>query len=381
MLFMQLAGLENQQIDSPLMRGLFALRCVVSVGYIYLCRTKAISFRNLNKEQPAITATGQQPTPPAPPQPAAPLDYQQLAQELAPLLQAVRMTIIEEVKASITGPENENARSIPASRSNQQRVMLLVDAEKKQEQANRAEKLALPVTERLEAAYQELTEANPEQRVSGRALAKRAHVDRQTCAAWLKTAHPENMPESKIAANLPQVTATAMSSQPEPEVTAIALEPAATTTELQLAATASEERPQPEATTTEPAGAATATTGQPQPEATATVPAQQPEEEKTTEPEPESITSQGQPEVTATETQPGTDTGSDSQPEPAVTATEEQPPTATGNQSELTITATEPEPQAKETTTRSRPRPKATATQRRTAQPRQKATATRSKSK
>lgn len=46
MLFMQLASLEYQS-NSPFMLGLFGLRCVVSVGYIYLCRTKHIRFADL----------------------------------------------------------------------------------------------------------------------------------------------------------------------------------------------------------------------------------------------------------------------------------------------------------------------------------------------
>jgi hypothetical protein len=50
MLFMQLAGWENSQGDTPFMLGLFALRCVVSVGYIYLCRTKHIRFTDLASE-------------------------------------------------------------------------------------------------------------------------------------------------------------------------------------------------------------------------------------------------------------------------------------------------------------------------------------------
>lgn len=46
MLFMQLSGFE-QAGNSPFMLGLFALRCVVSVGYIYLCRAKHIRFSGL----------------------------------------------------------------------------------------------------------------------------------------------------------------------------------------------------------------------------------------------------------------------------------------------------------------------------------------------
>jgi hypothetical protein len=294
MLYMQLAGLENQQADSPLMRGLFALRCIVSVGYIYLCRTKSISFRNLENQQ--VTTPAPEPTVPTPAQEQQPtaqsIDYQRLAQELAPLLQAVRTTIIEEVKASIAGPESEDVPRLPARRSNQQQMTLLIDAEKKQEQANRAGRLALPVNERLEAAYQELIESNPEQRISGRALAKKAHVDRQTCAAWLKTTHPENAPVSKSAASLPQVTAIV--NQPESESTATELRPASTASEQQPQSEMDVTTNQPEATVTglqlaatatELSETADATTGQQQAETTAIAPEARAEEEATTEPE------------------------------------------------------------------------------------------------
>ncbi|SRR6266702_158205 len=56
MLFMQLAGWEAQG-DSPFMLTLFALRCIVSIGYIYLCRTKNIRFTGVKLE------TVQPPTP------------------------------------------------------------------------------------------------------------------------------------------------------------------------------------------------------------------------------------------------------------------------------------------------------------------------------
>ena len=49
MLFMQLSGFE-QQGNTPFLLALFALRCIVSVGYIYLCRTKHIRFSGLAKE-------------------------------------------------------------------------------------------------------------------------------------------------------------------------------------------------------------------------------------------------------------------------------------------------------------------------------------------
>lgn len=377
MLFMQLAGLENQQIDSPLMRGLFALRCVVSVGYIYLCRTKAISFRNLNKEQPAATAPSQPPTTPAPIQPPAPLDYQQLAHELAPLLQAVRTTIIEEVKASITGPEREDVRSLPERKEGQPQTMLLLDAGKKQGRVKRTEEPVLSVIEKLEAVYQELAQANPGQRISGRALAKVAHVDRQTCSAWLKAAHPENMAGVNSAASQSQMAATA--SHSGPEVTAIAPEPAATTTELQLAAKSSESQPlleatasisQPETTATAASPqAATTIANQPQEEVTAITPAPQPEEETTIEPGRADTTSQLQPQATDIET------AITRQPEPDITATKPQSETTTASHQEPEVTATDQELESEKTTTVPRPRQKSAATAtRKAARPRQKAT-------
>jgi hypothetical protein len=51
MLFMQLAGWEQQQNDTPFMLVLFGLRCVVSVGYIYLCRAKHIRFTDLKRTE------------------------------------------------------------------------------------------------------------------------------------------------------------------------------------------------------------------------------------------------------------------------------------------------------------------------------------------
>jgi uncharacterized membrane protein len=49
MLFMQLAGWTEQK-DSVFMLMLFALRCIVSIGYIYLCRTKHIRFTPISSQ-------------------------------------------------------------------------------------------------------------------------------------------------------------------------------------------------------------------------------------------------------------------------------------------------------------------------------------------
>jgi uncharacterized membrane protein len=384
MLFMQLAGLENQQADSLLMRSLFALRCVVSVGYIYLCRTKSMSFRNLEKEQPAAPA----PPAPAPAQPAtpplpAPIDYQRLAQELAPMLQAVRTTIIEEVKASMTGPE-----ASPAQRSQPGQTTRVIDAEKKQDRPRRAEISALPASERLEAAFQELTQANPGQRVSGRALAKIVHVDRQTCAAWLKAAHPEQMPGSHLAATTSQreVEVTVITDQPSVTATAShsEMETAATTDQTPLAATANHTEAAVTATGSRPELAAT----EPQPPVTATEPEERPE--------PELTVTTGQPEVTATNVQPGSTatatpseavaivaetTTAASQLQAESEAIESQPEvTATDTALQPALTAAEPPPEmsaanalpsvaATETTIASRPEMEAQPTETATLEP------------
>ncbi len=63
MLFMQLAGWEAQG-DSQFMLVLFALRCIVSIGYIYLCRTKSIRFTSLqfeNVQEDSPTPQSQEP--------------------------------------------------------------------------------------------------------------------------------------------------------------------------------------------------------------------------------------------------------------------------------------------------------------------------------
>lgn len=60
MLFMQLAGWTEQD-DSSFMFILFALRCIVSVGYIYLCRTKHIRFSSIADKKDEQTSLPAEP--------------------------------------------------------------------------------------------------------------------------------------------------------------------------------------------------------------------------------------------------------------------------------------------------------------------------------
>lgn len=87
MLFMQLAGWEAQG-DSPFMLMLFALRCIVSIGYIYLCRTKSIRFTSIHSENV------QSPTP--------------ISVEPTFTLEDVRMVVIEVMRET----KDSNAHSI-----------------------------------------------------------------------------------------------------------------------------------------------------------------------------------------------------------------------------------------------------------------------------
>jgi len=88
MLFMQLAG-WTEQGNSPFMLTMFAFRSLVSVGYIYLCRTKSIQFNAIQ----AVSVQQQSPTPPVPAQPSLTLDDVRLL--MAEMLAQVKATEVQ----------------------------------------------------------------------------------------------------------------------------------------------------------------------------------------------------------------------------------------------------------------------------------------------
>jgi len=116
---MQLAGWE-QQGNSPFMLTLFALRAIVSVGYIYLCRTKNTRFKGVQTECVQVQSAL-----PLPVQPSFTLDdiravvleiiaqanasEQQGVQNVQPLqlLQRTRRTK-KQVEVSVTEEESES---------------------------------------------------------------------------------------------------------------------------------------------------------------------------------------------------------------------------------------------------------------------------------
>ncbi len=112
-----------------------------------------------------------------------PLDYQQLARELAPFLQSARMTIIEEGKTSIEFPT-------PALEtcSNQEPILL---SSQRQSHARGSRQANTSQEEKLAHAYQALLKESPGKRISARALSERAKVRRITCSAWLNLHHQQ----------------------------------------------------------------------------------------------------------------------------------------------------------------------------------------------
>lgn len=56
MLFLNLTGWEQSTTGTPMLL-LFALRCIVSVGYVYLCRTKHVPFSAKPEVAPVSSGT------------------------------------------------------------------------------------------------------------------------------------------------------------------------------------------------------------------------------------------------------------------------------------------------------------------------------------
>jgi hypothetical protein len=110
----------------------------------------------------------------------APLDYQEIARSIAPLLKPqfteVRRFIIEEVKAAM--PQLVAPAPVP---------MLEAGATPGQDDETLEQRDA-----RLESTYQEMRATNNGKRVSGRQLADRTKVNRTYCTKWLINSHPEN---------------------------------------------------------------------------------------------------------------------------------------------------------------------------------------------
>ncbi len=205
------SGLPLKDVSSTIpLWILSALRAVAVIGFLLTSRLKNFSFNGLHQE------LVQKPQPEPAQVAVQSIDYQTLAKELAPLLQAVRMTIIEEVKASIgesasmpvigtrtsAAQDQElapgkslplNKRHLPGSAPEMSTTDTMSESVPVIEV-----KPSATQEEKLESAYQELLHENNGKRISGRALSERAKIRRTTCTYWLNVTHPENDAASAI---------------------------------------------------------------------------------------------------------------------------------------------------------------------------------------
>ena len=139
------------------------------------------------------------------------VDYKEIAQHIAPMLEATfRATIVREIKATVaplTGPattpqlearvtrQGPVIEGQPKARATTWTTGPLLKASTEgQEEVTEARS----TKERLEGAYQQLlTEGMHTSRISGRALAPLARVNKGTAAKWLRATHPEALSESQ----------------------------------------------------------------------------------------------------------------------------------------------------------------------------------------
>ncbi len=197
MLFMHMADWQRPRND-PFMLALFALRCVVSVGYIYLCRTKHIRFHDLKpiqeaevqKELQVAKDTSEQAGAPAP---AIEIDYDRLAEALLPRL---RPMLMAQVTTTITEDEYQVPALVAATARNQNHIeataQQISKTRARAKPAKTKEELEQERHQILEQGYQALLVSTGGKRVSGKMLAEHTHIGRAACIAWLKTYHPEN---------------------------------------------------------------------------------------------------------------------------------------------------------------------------------------------
>ncbi len=217
MLFMHMAVWKLPPHD-PFMIGLFILRCVVSVGYIYLCRTKHIRFRDLRSLDEASAPANQAAAVEAAPAttPAVEIDYERLADallpRLQPLLMAQRTTLVQEVAALAS------AATVPSAEGGTPQIKATppVSTDQQEGAGQNREETEQERHARLELAYQELLANSGGKRVSGRALGERTRISRTACIAWLRKHHPENAEQGVRHGKTQQIAGEARQHAEEP---------------------------------------------------------------------------------------------------------------------------------------------------------------------
>ncbi len=160
---------------------LTTLRAIAVVGFVLMSRLKDISFKELYRSTSSVSSSSFQEAQQRTEVEITTEMMQKLVAEM--FVQQGRRAIAEEQKPVITQVEGDMT---------EQQVEMTTPQSGKESQANQGELSDDPPEERdalLVRVYQELIAE--EKRISGRALAARAHIRRTTCNQWLATYHPE----------------------------------------------------------------------------------------------------------------------------------------------------------------------------------------------
>ena len=165
-------------------KSLATLRSIAVVGFILMSRLKGVSFKGWHDASSSTSSSSSQisSTPEETKRTIA--QVQRIVAEM--LAQQGRTVVTEEQKAS-------SPLQLPSEQtSKQQKSNAISPSVKEEHEAYSEEPRDLSPEERetrLAHAYQELEAEG--KRISGRALAVRAHMRRSTCNQWLAARHPE----------------------------------------------------------------------------------------------------------------------------------------------------------------------------------------------
>ena len=163
---------------------LATLRSVAVVGFILMSRLKGVSFKDWYDTSSATSPSSPR-TSPSPEQTEKTMALiQQVVAEL--LAQQGRRVVIEEQETP------SRLQLPPEQAAQQQESKVAPPSPEERHETHLEESRELSPEERearLARAYQELEAEG--KRISGRALATRAHMRRSTCNQWLATHHPE----------------------------------------------------------------------------------------------------------------------------------------------------------------------------------------------
>lgn len=171
---------------------LTTLRAVAVVGFVMMSRLKDVSFKELYE---APTSSLARPSY-EPKQQLELTQEREIMQRLrahipAEMLEQVMKSLAQEGTTTITEEREAAPISLPAPPTKRKRQSQPAQDEPKSEAQQE-----VTLAAKLEQAFQELQAEGA--RISGRALAKRAHIHRLTCNQWLRERQPEGKGESEF---------------------------------------------------------------------------------------------------------------------------------------------------------------------------------------